>query len=439
MTGTRARHPPRLGPDDSRAPSECGSGWAVGLLALAGIVLVGCVGDPSVGELRPSASPRPTAIASVPTPGTPPPSAPAPADSSGSTARPTPAPAATGTPSTEPIAGRTRTYVVAAGDTLWGIGRRYGLSVQDILLVNARLEGSVIRPGDELIIPLYLLPVADGVLELPDLPTEAGGSVELPGCAAGLVSFARGYWFPDGAASDWWRGTWIEDVARTDVDHDGAAELIVSIACQPSQAMFRRVIAFRPMPDGSFSTIGVVVQEDRVAGEWDPDRIQGIAGIGVTTQGEVVATLWSLMCACSPVMTPAVTQERTYAWVGGAFVQVEGPTSFVVPPGTVELTLRNRIDYSTPDDGVMARTITIWVRNEGSTAVEDVSVVIFDLDFGLYERSIGRLEPGVQSAVVFQDAGLCMVGTECPAPSQVQIRVGDQAYCHTKGSACVIG
>ena len=52
-----------------------------------------------------------------------------------------------GTPAPEP---RGEVYVVRRGDTLWGIARRYGVGLHDLLRWNGLPEDHVLRPGEEI-------------------------------------------------------------------------------------------------------------------------------------------------------------------------------------------------------------------------------------------------------------------------------------------------
>ncbi|MBC7083989.1 MAG: peptidoglycan-binding protein [Firmicutes bacterium] len=49
--------------------------------------------------------------------------------------------------------GRTKTYVVSPGDSLWAIARKFGVGVQDIVRANDIRDASSIRAGQELRIP----------------------------------------------------------------------------------------------------------------------------------------------------------------------------------------------------------------------------------------------------------------------------------------------
>ena len=46
-----------------------------------------------------------------------------------------------------------RTHTVQKGETLYGIGKNYGLSEQELFLVNPNLNGASIKEGDIVVIP----------------------------------------------------------------------------------------------------------------------------------------------------------------------------------------------------------------------------------------------------------------------------------------------
>lgn len=63
---------------------------------------------------------------------------------------PAPAPAPAVSPSAPPAAAAPVAHTVAAGDTLFGIARKYGTSVAELLRVNGMGEGGIIYPGQAL-------------------------------------------------------------------------------------------------------------------------------------------------------------------------------------------------------------------------------------------------------------------------------------------------
>jgi len=84
------------------------------------------------------------------------------------TSPPPPSPVATPAPETAAAPPAIRTHTVRAGDTLWSLSRRYGVSVDDFVRVNSLAEPDRLSIGDRLIIPgpmaagSWLWPVAGG-------------------------------------------------------------------------------------------------------------------------------------------------------------------------------------------------------------------------------------------------------------------------------------
>ncbi len=104
-------------------------------------------------------SPTPTALPplqELPTgAGAPEPNATASAQPAAPGAAASPSPAATSAPAATPTRapGAARRYVVAAGDTLLGIALEHGTTVETILAANNLTVDTILRIGQELVIP----------------------------------------------------------------------------------------------------------------------------------------------------------------------------------------------------------------------------------------------------------------------------------------------
>ncbi|MCS7286541.1 MAG: LysM peptidoglycan-binding domain-containing protein [Anaerolineae bacterium] len=87
---------------------------------------------------------------------------------------PTPTPAFVSSPSSEaspqPQATRPRTYVVQEGDTLSHIAEKFGVSLEDLMRINAISNPDLIYPGQELLIPGGKLPEPTPTFTLPFQP-----------------------------------------------------------------------------------------------------------------------------------------------------------------------------------------------------------------------------------------------------------------------------
>ena len=337
------------------------------------------------------------------------------------TPAPTPQSIPVPTPTLTPIASLPpEVYFVGPGDTLWTIGQRYDRTVNELLAVNPQIfDRSLIRVGDKITIPSDdVHALLNATVNLPALPVLAADSVSLlPGCVEGRVTFVDGRVFAPGGERGAYNGTWIEDAVRADVDRDGTIDVVVVIQCWPSEGSFDRVVAFRQRADGTFATIGLVLEDDWAT---DDDHyyedIDTIQDLEPAPNGEIRVLVgdWTSMIP-GVVHMPRLTQWRQYGWDGRAFVQTAGPTRFVAPPGTADLTVdASPMIYGTPVGGTRSGTMTVTVRNRGASAVEDVSVL---LGMGSSPAScatsgagqgpiceVGRIEPGVAATVTFRQS-----------------------------------
>ena len=116
----------------------------------------------SAPPVAPAAEPIPAPQLSPVVQSSPPPALPAPkpvptpselASSSKSPAKTTPAPKTEVKAKTEPASSGSRTHVMAKGDTLYGLARKYGVSVSAIQKANKITKPEAIRDGTKLVIP----------------------------------------------------------------------------------------------------------------------------------------------------------------------------------------------------------------------------------------------------------------------------------------------
>ena len=75
---------------------------------------------------------------------------------------------------TPPRVARGETIEVQQGDTLYGISKRYGVSISALIEVNGLGHGSTIKPGQQLVLPAGALAAKHRVAE------PAAGRAPLP-------------------------------------------------------------------------------------------------------------------------------------------------------------------------------------------------------------------------------------------------------------------
>ena len=168
---------------------------------LLGVLLAACAGSPTpAGTSAPTPSLQSLATPSPPntpfTPGVTGSPTTTPVPTAGPSPSPTPRPAPTASPSPAVGCPKPPTHVVVAGDTLWGIARRYGTSVEILLAANPQItDRRFIRVGD--VISLSLVDLGTlAPFSIVDLGSPLGGptrAIKVNDCSQVLVMA----WPPD--------------------------------------------------------------------------------------------------------------------------------------------------------------------------------------------------------------------------------------------------
>jgi hypothetical protein len=177
----------------------------------------------------------------------------------------------------------------------------------------------------------------------------------------------------DGAPSPWIAS--IAATARVDVDGDGSEEVIAKAQCMTADGEDYQVFALKPGGAGGYTTLGLVVEQERTS-----EGIHAIGDVGVTSSGAVVVNVARGENSQAPWAPPVVWQPRTYTWNGQAFTQTAGPTTFTADPAVASFA---QGDPSAEfRDGTL--TVGIEARGPGPAATR-----LLVLDDGLEARAGG--------------------------------------------------
>ncbi|MEU2612847.1 hypothetical protein ABZ570_14905 [Micromonospora sp. NPDC007271] len=142
-----------------------------------------------------------------------------------------------------------------------------------------------------------------------------------------------------------------------DLDGDGGAETVALVSCRNGEAQVKQVVAFDRDVGGRIRPMGQIV------GTFD--ELPDITEFSVRADGRIrVRVADGQACCGTPGWMPQ-RQWRTYAWSGGRFRQVEGPTSFGPNPHVVDLAITaDDITWGPKGaDGTRTGTAVVIVRN----------------------------------------------------------------------------
>ena len=146
----------------------------------------------------------------------------------------------------------------------------------------------------------------------------------------------------------------------SDVDGDGRDDYVAFLMCgEGPESPGWQVVAFRRTAD-HLAPIGRVVGSQ--------DGFAMMSGLQAKPDGRIAANVAELYTDSGEQYVPH--QWRTYAWQGGRFRQVEGPTSFPAQPPAARLSV-DRADLvlrPAPGGGLFGE-MTVTVRNTGDGSV----------------------------------------------------------------------
>ena len=219
-----------------------------------------------------------------------------------------------------------------------------------------------------------------------DLPRWPAGTAD-PGCGSGPVRFEAG----DTVVND--INLWIAGVAYADVDRDGRAETFARVFCMdgPSGEPMSQVLAFTATTGGKIRTIGPVIQQT--------GGVVAICGVRAGTDGAIqVETAdfpvpWRCADPTSAAERYVTRQWLTFTWNGSAFVQ-RGTTATTINPYATDLELTSTdLVLTRQANGHYAGSMTLTVRNTGSSAIPYRTQTLLTDGMRLVDRPNGCSPP----------------------------------------------
>jgi len=259
------------------------------------------------------------------------------------------------------------------------------------------------------------------------LPSWSDGN----GCPSGTVKLRNGQ-FGGGNVP----ASQLLKAASVDLDRDGSADAVAIFICHGGDPGLEMAVAFHRAPDGSIQTLGKVVT-----------GIYTIADVRAGDAGTVQLQVSDLAGSDGAAATGQVKQWRTYEWDGTGFNQTAGSTSFTVAVPALTVTLSD-LTFEAPVNGKRTGTMTVTLRNGGTTTISNASVVyeltvgtvtaptcdqvVADLPFS-GQCAVQPIAAGATATVTFtmiDDQGAAASPGSTPlqetGENLVQIRVGDQ-------------
>ena len=180
------------------------------------------------------------------------------------------------------------------------------------------------------------------------------------GCPHGSVKFSGG------KAGDTGVLKLQGEPVYVDVDHDGAQETVMLLACSP-QGDDYKVLAFDRDTTGKIVTLGQVIGSAGNEGRQGTD-IETIWEVQAGDDGQVKVDVGEYRPCCDMAQA-SQHQWRTYGWNGTAFTQTGGPTAFGPSPNVADVTATaDTLTMTATGSGTWQGTLKVTVRNNGQFA-----------------------------------------------------------------------
>ena len=228
--------------------------------------------------------------------------------------------------------------------------------------------GATTTPGVPSPTALPTAPEDDG----PDLGPFTSATITVPswgsagdatGCVTGRVTLSDGQYYREGAAGS---AVNVLSYVATDVDHDGDEDYVAHLMCgEGPESDGSQIVAFRRSSQ-ELKVIGRVIgTQDGLA---MMDYLEARAG------GQVAVLVSKEYTDSGQNTVP--NQWRTYAWQGGRFRQVAGPTAFPArPPAAVLSVAASELRFRPAGNGFTGGT-TVTVRNDGDLDVARLEILL---------------------------------------------------------------
>jgi hypothetical protein len=201
----------------------------------------------------------------------------------------------------------------------------------------------------------------------PALRHDIGGA-----CPSGLITF-RQQKYGSGAIT-------VTVFGSTRVSVPGEVHYIARLSCRGTGLGGADLIVAYRVEESRYVLVDVITDSTHTPAEAEWVELDGWSIDPAPSPDEVGSATFFLTAALieadpSADQNGRLEQNRTFAWNGSAYVQTGGPTSFLVDPATVDLSLAGGdMVFGPPAGGCRTGTMSLTVTNNGSAPVSDVGL-----------------------------------------------------------------